>query len=99
MKKILAVGNNDMTTIRNYDGTKTVIDLVNGATYRMKGGVVQSMTQPCCEQPDIHWEQVGSMYFTAGDVCDDSYGVCICRWCGTVLYDEKEELDKRPIEF
>ena len=98
MKKILTIGNNDMTTVRNHDGTKTVIDLVAGVTYRVKGGVVQSMTQPCCEQPDIHWEQVGNRYLVCGEVTDDLHDVCECHRCGAVLYDESEQ-PEREIKF
>ena len=97
-KHILAIGVDEMTTIATGGDTKVCIDMQTGTVYHFKGNQLTSVDQPCCDQPDIHWEQVGSMYFTAGDVCDDSYDVCQCHRCGTVLYDESEQ-PEREIKF
>lgn len=93
MKHILAIHKNEMITIANGDGTKTVIDMVTGVTYLVRGDVLVSMTQACCDNPDIHWQEVGSRYLSMGEVTDNLHDICECRNCGRTLYDESEHND------
>jgi len=97
-KRILAIGTDEMTTIATRGDNKVCIDIQTGTVYHFKGNQLTSVDQPCCEQPDIHWEQVGSRYLDCGEVTDDLHDVCECRRCGTVLYDESEQ-PERDIKF
>jgi len=97
-KRILAISTNEMTTIATGGDTKICIDMQTGAVYHFKVNQLTSVDQPCCDRPDIHWQEIGSRYLDCGEVTDDLHDICECRTCGTVLYDESVQ-PEREIKF